>query len=315
MKKKDKIGLAPGSLVFVGSQKVQKVQIHCLSYDELELTETHSDNQNDFTFQDHPNKVDWIDVRGIHDVSLVDQIGQAFHVHPMVLEDVLDTSQRARFEEYEQGCFFIIKAISYNKELRKINQEQVSIYFTDEVLLSFQEDHSDVFEAVRKRINASRGLVRKRKCDYLAFGLLDNIVDHYFLVIDEFQEEIERLETEIIQKASENLREPIHFLRKEIKRMHKLVSPLREAVSRFSRADNPFIEKRNNIYFRDVHDLTIQVLERLEGQLDYLNGLQDLVISELSHKMNEVMKFLTIITTLFVPLSCLAGFRCEPHSC
>lgn len=307
MERNRKVGLHPGAVVFTGNKKVEKVNIHHLSYDSKDINDVKLDNHNEIEFTNNQSKVDWFDIRGIHDDNLIEAIGTSFSINPMAIADIVDPFQRSCVSEFPLGIFLIIKSISFDKLKLKIHSEHIGIYFSKDILLTFQEDHSDVFELVRKRIHLQKGQIRSKKADYLAFALVDNLLDKHFLVIDSVQEEIEKIEEMIIKGEDSKCKQSIHFLKKELSKMRRNVSPLREALSRLSRIENDFINPKNGIYFRDLHDMSIQIIERLENQREYLNGLQDLLISEISFKMNEIMKVLTIITTVFVPLSFLAG--------
>ncbi len=307
MKRKSKIGLPPGEVIFTGNQKVEKVNIHYLKYNSESIFDIILSNHAEIKFANDASTVDWYDIRGIHDEELIKAIGSRFDINSLVLADVVDPLQRPILEEYKSGVFLILKSISFDKSKFKIQVEHIGLYFGLDFIITFQEDHSDVFETVRKRIHNNKGLVRSKKADYLAFALIDNILDQQFVVSDLLQEEIERQEDMILEGAKTESKQNIHFLKKEMIKMQKSITPLREALSRLSRTENQFIDKKNRIYFRDLHDMVIQVKDRVENQRDYLNGLQDLLLSEISFKMNEIMKVLTIITTIFVPLSFLAG--------
>ena len=308
-RKKRKIsGLPPGSVIFTGNQKVEKVFIHYQQYDSEKLLEKTLDNHADIVFHKSPNdKVDWYDIRGLHDTSLLELLGGTFKIHPLILEDVADTYQRPKFEEYDKGGFVIIRALKFDKQKLVIQTEQVALYFRKGFLISFQESDSDLFGAVRKRLHSGRGKIRQRGADYLCYALLDNIVDNYFVILDEIEDVIEELEDQLLAAPDHEIKEQIHHLKKELLVVRKSINPLREAISRFSKSDNAFIEESSLVFVRDLYDHTIQIMDMVETYRDMLNGLQDLYLSEISFKMNQVMQVLTIITTIFVPLSFLAG--------
>ena len=301
-KTRKKIGLPPGSVIFTGNRKVEKVFIHYLQYDGEELNEKTLDNQKDIIFQQASDeKMDWYDIRGLHDTQLIELLGQTFSVHPLILEDVADIQQRPKFEEYEKGNFVIIRALSFDQVSLEVKTEQVAFYFRKGLLISFQETASDLFEAVRQRLHSGRGKVRQRGADYLCYALLDNIVDHYYIIFDEIGNAIEALETELLDNPDSSIKERIHRLKKELLTIRKSIAPLREAISRFSKSDSPFIEDSSAFFVRDLYDHTVQVMDMVETYRDVLNGLQDLYFSEISFRMNQVMQVLTIITALFVP--------------
>ncbi len=306
--RRKKTGLPPGSVVFVGNQKVDKVFIHHLQYEDEILNEQTFDNHAQITFHESAEEeVDWYDIRGLHDTDLIESIGKTFKIHPLILEDVVNTHQRPKYEEYENGIFILFRALSFDKDQLEIKTEQVSLFFAKGLLISFQEAETDLFAAVRKRIETGRGRVRQRGTDYLAYALLDNVVDHYYGIFDEIEEVIETLENNLLTNADNSIKEQIHHLKKELLTIRKSIAPLREAVGQFSKSDNPIIEDRSAIFVRDLYDHTVQIMDRVETYRDMLNSLQDLYLSEISFKMNQVMQVLTVVTTVFVPLSFLAG--------
>lgn len=307
-RKRKKIGLPPGSVIFTGNQKVDNVVIHHLQYDDEKIEENTLDNQSKITFQPSlDEQVDWYDMRGLHDTSLLESIGKTFEIHPLILEDVADVRQRPKFEEYEKGIFVIVRALTFDKSENKVKTEQIAVYFRKGLLISFQENESDLFAAVRNRVQTGRGKVRSKGTDYLAYALLDNIIDNYFVVFDEIQDVMETLEEKLLDNPDSSIKGEIHHLKKELLVLRKSISPLREAINQFSKTDTPHVEEGTTMYIRDVYDHTIQIMDLNETQRDILNGMQDLYISEISFKMNQVMQVLTIITTIFVPLSFLAG--------
>jgi len=234
-------------------------------------------------------------------------LGLEYDIHPLVLEDIADTQQRPKFDEYEKGIFLIVRALAFDKENLQIKTEQVSIYFQKGLLISFQEDETDLFAAVRHRLQAGHGRIRRLKADYLAYALVDNLVDNYFLILDGVEEAIEKVEDQLLKSPDNSIKEQIHSLKKELLIVRKSIGPLREAISRFSKSESPLIEDSSSIFIRDLYDHTIQIMDIAENYRDMLNGLQDLFLSEISHRMNQVMQVLTIVTTIFVPLSFLAG--------
>jgi magnesium transporter len=308
VKRKKKAGLPPGTVVFTGNRKVEKVLMHYLKYDVENLEAKTLSNHSELAFYDASEEIiDWYDIRGLHDTELIEAIGEKYEVHPLILEDVVDIHQRPKYEEYPKGIFLIIDAIHFDTEKLTVTKEQVGIYFRKGLLLSFQESETDLFEAVRKRIQSGRGRIRQRGADYLAYALVDNIVDNYFSLSNEIEEEIDSIEEGILLTDSHETKERIHRLKRELMVIRKSIAPLREAISRFSKAESAFVQEHSTVYIRDLYDHTIQIMDIIENYRDMLNGLQDLYLSEISFRMNQVMQVLTIITTIFVPLSFLAG--------
>lgn len=297
----------PGELVFTGKEKVEKVMLHYLKYNTNNLEELELSNEKDFSLQEHPDHVDWYDIRGMQDTNLVSKFGTLFNLHPLVLADMVDVNARPKTKESEDSIFLSFKAISYSKNRKEIDLEHVGVLFSSQYLLSIQEDDSDIFDSIRKRIHDAKGLVRSRKGDYLAYGLLDIIVDQYFEEIEHLKEEIEALEDRILNKDIENVRMEILHLRREVQKFIKVVIPLRENVSKLIRSDSPIILKKTKPYFNHLYDQILHVIESLDQTKEFVNSIQDLLQGEMGNRMNEIMQLLTVITTFFVPLSFLTG--------
>ena len=301
-------GLAPGSVIFTGDRKMEYTDIHFVRFD-LEKLETEDYGAEGIVEFLAPieGKVTWYDIRGIHDTKLIEKLGVKYDIHPLVLEDIADTEQRPKFDEYENGVFISAKALRFDSLTVEIETEQVSIFIGKNFIISFQEDEDDLFVGVRERINSGRGKIRTRGADYLGYALLDNLVDNYFSVIDKVDEQIEKLEEEIIKEPQSGSKAKNHNLKREMLILRKAVQPLREAISKFAKSENYVVADSTGIFLRDLYDHTIQVMDMVENYRDVLTGLQDLYLSEISFKMNQVMQVLTVISTIFIPLSFLTG--------
>ncbi len=307
-RKQTKTGLPPGSVIFTGHKKVEEIIIHYLQYDSEYLDQRTFENHAETVFhQSQEGKVAWYDMRGIHDTEFIQVLGKTFDVHSLILEDVADVHQRPKFEEYEKGNFISIRALKFNRTSGKILTEHVTIYFRKEFIITFQETDSDLFNAIRQRIQSSKGKIRHKGADYLAYALVDALVDNYYLVLEEIEDVIESLEEKVINNQDANIKGKIHGLKKELLILRKSISPLREAIGRFSKTDSPFVEESNLVFIRDLYDHTIQVMDMVDTYRDMLNGLQDLFLTEVSFRMNKVMQLLTLISTIFIPLTFLAG--------
>ena len=307
-KRKTRIGLTPGSLVFTGNQKGEKVNIHYLKYSEENFEEKSLSNQEKLSFNKvDKNDVDWYDIRGLHDTKLIESIGEVFKIHPIIQEDIVDVNARPKFEEDENGLFIIIKALKFNSDTIKIESEHVALFLDEGLCISFQETSSDLFDQIRARIKERRGRIRNRKSDYLLFAILDLIIDEYLLIIDQFEDSVEQLESDLMNRNISEVRGKIHQLRKSLLKVRKSIGPIRESIGRVSKSENALIDRSTEIFLRDLYDHTIQITDMLDTQRDTLNGLQDLRISDMSLKMNQVMQVLTMVTAVFVPLSFLAG--------
>jgi magnesium transporter len=310
MAKKKKIrkkpGSPPGTLVFTGEKKVEYPFITKAFY-----------NQNVYEYGDlkgasipkpSTEGTTWLDVRGLSDVELIENIGKEFQIHPLVLEDILNTGQRPKYEEFENGLFIICQSITASRNGRyEIQTEQVSFYIKADVIITFQENNEDLFESVKERLEMGRGRIRSSGANYLGYALLDNIVDNYFIALDQLEVELEELEMDILNNANQSTKDAIHHLKQESLQLRKYIGPLREAISRFSRSDHPLAPDFIKIYLNDVYDHTIQLMELIDTNRDLLNGLYDLFLSEISFRMNSVMQVLTVISTIFIPLTFLAG--------
>lgn len=298
-------GSPPGTLEFIGEQQMERVLVHEIKYNE----QVFSDEPLALTEMPlaEPGRVTWYDIRGLHDVALVERFGLRFGLHPLVLEDILHTAQRPKFEEYGSDVFIVLSAFSYDLANHDLLTEQISIYFGENYLLTFQENEDDTFLAVRERLRAGRGRIRQRKSDYLAYALIDSIVDNYFEVLDAFEAEMDAIELEIYNHPSRTTKERIHRIKSQMLALRKSVMPLREAVGKFSRCESKFVEDSTGLYVRDLYDHVIRISDLIETYRDMLGGLQELYLSELSLRMNNVIQVLTIITTVFVPLTFVAG--------
>ncbi|RQD84006.1 MAG: magnesium and cobalt transport protein CorA [Methanocalculus sp. MSAO_Arc2] len=300
-----KAGLPPGSLVHVGEATDDPVTITVIDYDaDGNVTELCTrDPALLGTYRDSPSTT-WININGIHDTGVIRMIGDLFSIHPLTLEDLMNTTQRPKFEEFSHYLFIVQRMLSRNTGV--IESEQVGLIITGTCLLSFQERDGDVFDPVRNRIRA-RGRITKFDIDFLCYTLIDAIVDAYFEILESLGEEIEALEEVLIQNPDPETVVTIRRFKREMITLRKAIWPQREVLSALERADSPLISEKTGIYFRDVYDHTIQVIDAVETLRDITAGMLDLYLSTISFKMNEVMKVLTIIATIFIPLTFIAG--------
>lgn len=306
LKKRKNTGLAPGSLVFTGEKKLDQVEVTLMEYStEGLIRKVHE--KNAIPEASEGQFIRWYDIRGLHDVEFIRALGLQFSLHPLVLEDILDTEQRPKFEEYDQGFFLLLQALSLNVQDTEVEAEQVSIYAKEGVVLSFQENDTDLFPGVRARIESGKGKIKKRGADYLAYALADNTVDHYYLLLDQLETLLDDLEEEILKETRRDSKQRIHQLKLQSITLRKVVVPLREAVKDFASCESPLMAEDTGIFVRDLHDHTEQIMENIDSFRDLISGLYDLFVSEVSFKMNSVMQVLTIISTIFIPLTFLAG--------
>lgn len=308
MKRIRTIGGVPGEVIFTGEQKLAEVEIQYIEYNNDHIIEESVTGESIQNFHEpDDNVMQWYDIRGLHNTALIQEIGEIFSIHQLVLEDVADTYQRPKYEEYEDGIFITFKKMKLNETTNDIEQQQVSIYFGQGFLISFQEEPSDIFHNVKERLRKSSGRIRKRGADYLAYTLIDAIADSYFTILDKVELFIENKEYQINKNPKENLKTEIHDMKMELLQMRKSVAPLREAIGRFVRSDSSLLDENSLPFLQDLYDHTIQINDIVESSRDSLIGLQDLYMSEVSFRMNQIMKVLTVVTTVFIPLSFLTG--------
>jgi magnesium transporter len=293
--------------VYVGKKKDEQVKVTCIDYDGDHFEEKEAKTINEcFPLKDKPTTT-WINIDGVHKLDNVEQIGKNLKIHPLVLEDIMHTGQRPKMEDFDDYLFIVIKMLQYDQKENKTKTEQVSIILGTNYVISFQEDEGDVFDLIRERIRSDRGRTRKMGADYLAYTLIDAIVDNYFMVLEKIGERIEDIEDELVKNPTSEVLHTIHSLKRELIYLRKSVWPLREVISRLERWESPLIDKSIDIYLRDVYDHTIQVIDALETFRDMLSGMLDIYLSSVSNRMNEVMKVLTIIATIFIPLTLVVG--------
>jgi magnesium transporter len=302
-----KVGLPPGTLVHVGERKVEKVRITIIDYDEHHFEEKEAkDVEESFPFKDKPT-VTWINIDGLHKLEIMEKIGEHFDIHPLVLEDIVNTGQRPKMEDFVDYIFVTLKMLHYYKGGKETKIEQVSIIFGSNFVISFQESQGDVFDPIRERIRTGKGRIRKMGADYLAYALMDAVVDNYFTILERLGEGIEDMEEELVVNPTPETLQAIHHLKREMIFLRKSVWPLREVINRLERWESSLIKKATSIYLRDLYDHTIQVIDSIETFRDILSGMLDIYLSSVSNRMNEVMKVLTIIATIFIPLTLVAG--------
>jgi len=300
-------GLPPGTLVYVGEKRVETVRITYFDYDEQNFAEKQVSNIEEcFPFKTTPT-VTWINIDGLHDIQIIEKMGKEFELHPLLLEDILSTRQRPKAEDYEKYFFIVLKMLHYNDEQQSVESEQVSIVLGNNFVVSFQEIVGDVFDQIRDRIRNAKGRIRKMGPDYLAYSLIDAIVDGYFTILEKLGEKIELLEEQLVVEPTERTLHQIHRLKRELIVLRKSVWPLREVISSLQRTESKLISKVTSIYLRDVYDHTIQVIDTIESFRDMATGMVDIYLSSISNRMNAVMKVLTIIATIFIPLTFIAG--------
>ncbi|WP_299767124.1 magnesium/cobalt transporter CorA [uncultured Dokdonia sp.] len=307
--KRIKTGMAPGAIIYTGDKTIADTMIHHLQYTRDAIKESIVKDEKDIQVNKNfkIDLIDWIDVRGMDNTDIIASISSSFKIHPVLQESIVDVYRRPSFEEHENGIFIIVKALSFDKSTTQVFKEHVTIFLKQNVLLTFQETPSDLFESVRKRMGNTMSRVRQRGADYLLFALLDTLIDNYYITLDRFEEAIEEIEDRITEQQSNSDKADIHKLKKELVILRKSIAPLREVISKFSKSENQIIKDNTQIFIRNLYENTIQITDSIDSYRDMLNSLQDLFIAEVSFKMNKVMQLLTLISVIFIPLTFLAG--------
>ena len=306
-RRSNKAGLPPGTLVHIGEKKIAQAKITVIDYDEAQFQEKEVKTIEEcLPFKDKPT-VTWINIDGIHQVDIIEKLGKSFDLHPLLLEDIMQTEQRPKLEDFGDYIFIVLKMLHWNEKENEVEAEQGSLILGSNFVISFQESPSDVFDPIRERMRNKKGRVRKMGADYLAYALIDAIVDNYFIIFEKLGEKIEGLEEELITNPTSETLQVIHSLKREMIFLRKSVWPLREVVSVLERGESPLILESTGIYLRDIYDHTIQVIDTVETFRDMISGMLDIYLSSISNRMNSVMKVLTIIATIFIPLTFIAG--------
>ena len=300
----DKAGLPPGTLMHIGERKQHTPKISIIDYNEHKFQEKIAQQVEEcFPFR-RRKSVTWINIDGVHDSNLIRDIGKNFGFHYLLLEDIMNNEQRPKIETFEDHIFIILKMLTYEK--REVVTEQISIIIGKNFVISFQEAEGDIFDPIRKRIRDNKGKLRKRGPDYLAYSLIDAIVDHYFAVLEKLEEEIEDVEETIHRPTAETIK-IMHQLKRQTISLQRSIWPLREVVSGMMRSESIILKKTTSIYLRDVYDHTIQIMDTIETFRDILSGMMEVYLFSVSNRTNEIMKVLTIIGTIFIPLTFITG--------
>jgi magnesium transporter len=301
-----KSGAPPGTLIHIGKEAAFDVVITRCCYDEANYIEDRDITLENLFTATNDLDVEWINFDGIHDVKMIGQIGSHFGIDTLVLEDIVNTNQRPKIEDYGDYIYIVLKLLTYNNKTDEIESEQVSIVFNSKMVFSFQEKQGDDFEPLRDRIR-KKGKIRKMGTDYLTYSLIDCIADNYFVVLEKIGDKIEKIEFEVLSSPDDNTLRKIHELKRDTLMIKKSVWPLRDVLGLMIRPENEFI--RDSIIFnmRDAYDHTIEVIDTVEAYRDFMTGLLDIYLSGISSRMNEIMKVLTLISTIFIPLTFIAG--------
>ncbi len=298
-------GAAPGTVVYTGPRKVDEVTFDLIRYDETNFHEMHPETL-DACFPVGPERVTWINVDGLHEIEPVKRLGELAGLHPLVLEDMTNTGHRPKVEDYDNQLYIVMRMLRVGEQ-GLIEEEQLSLILSDGVVLTVQETPGDVLDPVRARLRGGAGRARKLQADYLAYAIMDTVVDAYFTVVERISERLATLEEEVLTDPRPSVVADMHHVRGELMVMKRAVWPLRDVFNTLIRDDTPLITPGTRIFLRDAYDHAVHVIDTVEALRDVLNGLTDLYFTTVSNRMNEVMKVLTVIATMFIPLTFLVG--------
>ncbi len=307
-------GLPPGTLIHTGPRRVEVPRIEVIRYSPEDLRESGAEDLSPSrlreVFSERPTEQEgmlWVNVDGLHDVDLLREIGEAVGAHPLAMEDVANIGQRPKAEDYGDHLFIVVHMLRAEGQPFRIVDEQVSFFVAPGLLVSFQEQPGDVFGPIRDRLRAGKGRIRGQGSHYLAYALIDALVDQYFHVMERLGEQIESLEEDVSDRSPADTMKRLHHLKRELLLLRRSVWPLREMMGALLRVEGPLMPDSTKVYLRDIHDHSYQVIETVELLRDVANGVRDLYLSQVSNRTNEVMKFLTVMASIFIPLTFIAG--------
>jgi magnesium transporter len=302
-----KIGSIPGSLIHIGTKRTDQVKINVFQYNKDVYTERELKIIEEAYGFKESNDVHWIDIDGIHDTEIIGKLGKYFDLHPLLLEDILNTGHRPKVEVYDNCVFFTFKMLTQKEGDINILSEQVSLVLGENYVLSFQEEPGDLFDPIRQRIRTKKGIVRERLSDYLFYLLLDITVDNYYKIVETLDDYMDKLEQTVLENPNQKIMNTLQEVKKQLIILKNAVYPIREAIIKLDREETSFIRPATRNYLKDVHDHTVQLNETIDIYKDLSAGLRETYLSTLSFKMNQIMKVLTLISTIFIPLTFIVG--------
>jgi magnesium transporter len=302
-----KSGMAPGTPVFIGERKRDHTRVDIIDFNEMHVHELADTGLDQCAALARTPTVTWINISGVHDMGIIESLGRHFNLHPLTLEDIVNTTQRPKVEESPGYTFVVLKMLVYKEQPARVEEEHVSLILGENYVISLLEDEGDVFDNVRERIRNNKGRIRKMPADFLAYSLMDAVVDHYFLVVEGLGDSIDEIDDRILLAPQQGDIQAIHRLKRDMLKLRKAVWPLREEIGALEKTDSPLIRHDTRMFLRDLYDHTIQVIDMVETNRDILAGMHDAWLSSNSNRMNEIMKVLTIIATIFIPLTFIVG--------
>lgn len=302
-----KAGLPPGTIVHTGPKRVDSTTIRIVDYSDNEISEQTKPTMDECIPLDKKGFTRWINVSGVHEVNKIEAIGKNFNIHPLIIEDISSTQQRPKVDLMENGVHIVLRAFNYDEESGLVYSEQISIIMGQGFVLSFQESADNLFEPVLKRLEQIDNRIRKSQSDYLTYSLVDLIVDRYFIVLEVLGDNIEEIEDDLIQSPSPEMLGKIYSLKRNVVLLRKYIWPLREVVFRLNRDEATLIKRETDIFLRDLYDHVVRATDHIETYRDSLTSMLDIYLTSISNRMNEVMKVLTVMSTIFIPLTLIVG--------
>jgi magnesium transporter len=302
-----KAGMPPGTLMHIGERKAENVRLSIFNYDEKGFEEKEFKTVEEcFSYKDKPS-ITWLNIDGLHDVEIIGKIGNEFNLHPLIMEDILHTNQRPKMDDFDNYLFIVLRMLYYDHIENEIISEQLSLILWNNMVISFQESTGNIFEPVKERIRKDKGRIRKMGPDFLLYALIDAVVDNYLIVLENINERVEELEEELISRPEPRTLESIHNFKRELIFLKKSLWPLRDLIGILARGETELIQEKTTVFFKDVYDHTIHMIDTVETYRDLVSGMMEVFLTSVSNRMNEVMKMLTIIATIFIPLTFIAG--------
>jgi magnesium transporter len=306
-RRSSKSGLAPGTLIHIGEKKTERARVTLIKYDEQAFQQKEVINIEECFSLEDARTIKWINVDGVHQVDFIEKIGNYFGLHALTLEDILNTDQRPKIDDYEDYIFIVLKMFYFANGSDELVAEQVSLVFRPGLVISFQEQERNVFDPIRARMRNTKSRIVKYGSDYLAYSLMDAVIDQYFIVLEQIGERIESLQDQLVTEPNYKALQDIHKLKREMIFLRRAAWPLREIINKMEREDSPLIQESTTLYIRDVYDHILHVIDTLETYREMVSGMVDIYLTSTGNKLNEVMKVLTIIATIFIPLTFIAG--------
>lgn len=303
-----KAGLPPGTLIHVGEVHHPDTRISIIDFNAGHYEQQIANSLEQVSkSRDCPDSVTWLNIEGLSDIALIEGLGKQFNIHPLILEDILNTHQRPKVDEYDDCLFLVAKVIQLNKDTNIVDYQQISILLFDRLIFTFKERQDQMLLPIQERLRSGKGIIRQHGADYLVYLVLDSVIDQYFSMQDSMDEIIDSLEEELLKNPTRESLIKIQRVKRELIYIRRIVSPQRDMLGVILHTDTPLIGEKTRVYFRDVYDHVLRVSEAIDSYREMMTGLLDIYVSSISNKMNEIMKVLTVFASIFIPLTFLTG--------